>query len=122
MSKQRPTLKKLVNSNTLDIEQFQNKVIRPVIKMQHDLIIAVFLDYLATRKIDWDSKTIEQKDKIIHSSITKDSKLNQLYVGIIIGHFTNEELKKYFYHKSEFNRRIKQIILQRLKDNTSQIK
>ena len=38
--KLRPVLKNLINSNTSDLERFQNEVIRPIIKMQNNLLVA----------------------------------------------------------------------------------
>ena len=49
---ERPILSNLVMKGTLDIEKFQNEVIRPIIKMQHSLSIALFQDYIKQRKMD----------------------------------------------------------------------
>ena len=51
--KKRPILSDLVKGGTLDIEKFQNQVIRPIIKMQHSLLIALFQDYIKQRNIDF---------------------------------------------------------------------
>ncbi len=40
MNKERPVLTNLVNEGTSDIEKFQNEILRPIIKMQHELLIA----------------------------------------------------------------------------------
>jgi len=44
--KERPILSDLVNAGTSDVEKFQNEVIRPIIKMQHNLLIAFFKSYV----------------------------------------------------------------------------
>jgi hypothetical protein len=41
-NKVRPVLKNLINSNTSDLERFQNQVIRPIIKMQNNLLTVFF--------------------------------------------------------------------------------
>ena len=38
MTKERPIIKNIVSDKTLTIEIFQNATLRPIIKMQHDLI------------------------------------------------------------------------------------
>ena len=39
--KLRPILKNLINSNTSDLERFQNEVLRPIIKMIHNILILI---------------------------------------------------------------------------------
>ena len=51
--KERPVLENLVNVGTTEIEKFQNEVLRPIIKMQHNLLIASFNNYIQKRKIDF---------------------------------------------------------------------
>ena len=45
-SKVRPVLKNLINSNTSLIEKFQNEVLRPIIKMQNNLLVTFFKNYI----------------------------------------------------------------------------
>ena len=61
--KERPILSDLVNAGTSDVEKFQNEVIRPIIKMQHNLLIAFFESYVQQRKIDFISLTLEKKNQ-----------------------------------------------------------
>lgn len=119
--KERPILENLVNSQTTDIEQFQNKVIRPIIKMQHEVLITLFKDYLLKKKINFNSFTKEKKILKIQSILKTDSKFKTLLLGCILGQFSIEELKTYFFKTSEFNKRVSQIITQRLVDSLSEI-
>ena len=64
--KLRPVLKNLINSNTSDLERFQNEVIRPIIKMQNNLLVAFFNNYIRNRKIEFNKLEAEfQKKKSI---------------------------------------------------------
>lgn len=119
--KERPILSDLVNAGTSDVEKFQNEVIRPIIKMQHNLLIAFFKSYVQQRKIDFISLTLEKKTKHIRSMLTKDINFKNILLGSIIGHFSMDEFS--FYHKntSEVNRRIVQITKQRLQDSLSEL-
>ncbi|CAI8376295.1 MAG: Uncharacterised protein [Polaribacter sejongensis] len=119
--KERPILSDLVNAGTSDVEKFQNEVIRPIIKMQHNLLIAFFKSYVQQRKIDFISLTLEKKNKHIRSMLTKDINFKNILLGSIIGHFSMDEFS--FYHKntSEVNRRIVQITKQRLQDSLSEL-
>ena len=50
--KERPILKNLIKEGTSELEYFQNITIRPIIKMQHDLLILSLRTYLKKRKIE----------------------------------------------------------------------
>ena len=52
-NKLRPVLKNLINSNTSDLERFQNEVLRPIIKMQNNLLVSLFNNYISNRKIEF---------------------------------------------------------------------
>lgn len=116
-SKVRPQLSDLVNTGTLEIEKFQNEAIRPIIKMQHNLLIILFKNYIKKRKIDFHNLKIEKQKAKINSILTKDIIFKNLILGSIIGHFSDEELTLYLKDSSELKKRILQIIKQRLQDS-----
>lgn len=117
MNKERPVLANLLKENMSEAEIFQNKTLRPVIKMQHSLIIATFKNYLLKRKIDFTVLTDQKKRGRIKGILTKDSNYKNFTLGIIVGNFTLEEYNFYAVNSSEMNRRILQIITQRLQDS-----
>ena len=78
MTKQRPELKNIINEHTSDKEVFQNKVIRPIIKMQNDMIMNYFLNYAESRKLSFESRTTEQQRKVVESAMNKDIQLKNL--------------------------------------------
>ena len=121
MSK-RPVLQNLIKDNTLSTESFQNKTLRPIIKMQHPILIALFNNYLSDKKIDFQNLSINVKKDKIESILQKDSAFKKTIIGVIIGHFSNDELTNYFKNISEFDRRIRQIVAKRLQDSLDEIK
>lgn len=121
IKKERPILSDLVNAGTSDVERFQNKVIRPIIKMQHNFLIAFFKSYVQQRKIDFISLTLEKKNKHIRSMLTKDINFKNILLGSIIAHFSIDEFPFYHQKTSEVNRRIVQITKQRLQDSISEL-
>jgi hypothetical protein len=118
---QRPILSDLVNAGTLDIEKFQNEIIRPIIKMQHQLLISSFQNYVQKRKIDFSTLTEKKKRSRISSIYKTDNNYKNLTLGFIIGHFTFEEFTFYAANVSEVHKRILQIITQRIKDSIAYI-
>ena len=115
--KLRPILKNLINSNTTDLERFQNEVLRPIIKMQNNLLVALFKNYIRNRKIEFNKLKAEVQENKINSILTKDINFKNILLGSIIGHFNKNEIKIYLKSKSELNKRIIQIVKQRLQDN-----
>ena len=116
--KDRPQLSDLINTGTLEIEKFQNEAIRPIIKMQHNLLIIVFQNYLKQRKIDFTNLKKEKQKERINIILIKDVVFKNIILGSIIGHFSEEELIFYTKNTAELKKRIIQITKQRLQDNT----
>ena len=116
-SKVRPVLKNLINSNTSLIEKFQNEVLRPIIKMQNNLLVTFFKNYIKNRKIEFNKLGVEFQENKINSILTKDINFKNILIGSIIGHLNENEIKIYLKSKSELNKRIIQMLKQRLQDN-----
>ena len=64
---------------------------------------------------------IKKKKLKIKSIFEKDINFKNLILGIIIGHFSVEEYLSYTQNLTEFNKRVIQIIIQRLQDSLSEI-
>ena len=121
MNKERPVLEDLIKDNMSALELFQNKTLRPVIKMQHDLLIASFNTYKAKRKIDFSSLTDQKKRNKTKAIFVKDINYKNLTLGFIIGAFSLEEFSYYSLNASELNKRIIQIVIQRVQDSLPEI-
>ncbi|MHB0756679.1 glyoxalase [Polaribacter sp. M15] len=121
MKKERPILQDLVNESTTETEVFQNSVLRPIIKMQHPLLIAFFNTYLIKRKVDFTKLSEQKKRAKIKSVLEKDLQFKNQILGTVLGHFSLDEYKIYQNNSSEFNRRIKQIIIKRLQDSIDEL-
>ena len=115
--KKRPILSDLVKGGTLDIEKFQNQVIRPIIKMQHSLLIALFKDYIKQRNIDFIDLKKEKQLNRISTILKKDTNFKSIISGIVIGHFSLNELNFFVQNSSELKKRVTQIVKHRLEDN-----
>lgn len=95
-------------------EDFQNKTLRPIIKMQHDLLVAYFKAYLIVKKCKFGTlSNLKQRDYVT-AAFKKDSAFKLELRGLIIGHFTTDEFVIYSKNKSDFNKRILAMIQQRI--------
>jgi len=95
-------------------EYFQNTVLRPIIKFQNDLLIAVFLQFCRKYKNVFFDLSIEKKVLYIESVIAKDSKLRTSFRDMIIGLFSVQEYSEYLINASALNKRMTGIVKERL--------
>ncbi len=105
----------IANNQTSSEELFQNEVLRPILKLQNDLFIASFLNYITKNKTDFYSKTIDEKLAIIENTIQKDIKFRNTLKGIIIGLFTSDEYAVYVKNASNLNKRMMNLLTERLR-------
>jgi hypothetical protein len=96
-------------------ELFQNQTIRPILKLQNDLFIAVFINYVNKNKADFYSYSVEKKIQTIENSIQKDIKFRNSLKGIIIALFTIQEYDTYIQNSSSLNKRMMNLLVDRLK-------
>ena len=107
-------LTKTIKTEMSTEEYFQNTVLRPIIKFQNDLLIAVFLQYCTKFKNVFFEFPIEKKILYIESAITKDSKLRTSFRDLIIGLFSVEEYSEYLKKAPALNKRMTGIVKERL--------
>lgn len=96
-------------------ELFQNQVLRPILKLQNDLFIDVFLNYLVKNRIDFNTFSVEKKLTTIENSIQKDIKFRNSLKGMVIALFTIEEYALYIKNSSSLNKRMMGMLIERLK-------
>ncbi|MFG4002388.1 glyoxalase [Flavobacterium aquidurense] len=104
-----------VSAQSSPDELFQNQTIRPILKLQNDLFIAVFINYVNKNKADFYSYTVEKKLQTIENSIQKDIKFRNSLKGIIMALFTIEEYDIYIQNSSSLNKRMMNLLVDRLK-------
>jgi hypothetical protein len=113
----RPVLKKTLEFDTMSIEErFQNSTLRPVIKLQNPLLIEVFRNYINKHKGVFYELGLEKRLAYMENALMKDQKFRNALKGMIIGQFTVEEYLNYIKNSSSLNKRMMQLLLDRLKD------
>tara|TARA_B110001454_G_C12286669_1_gene253465 strand:+ start:72 stop:443 length:372 start_codon:yes stop_codon:yes gene_type:complete len=110
----RPVLN--VASKSVD-EDFQNRTLRPILKLQHSIILQVFSHFSLKQKTDVSMLTAEELDAYVGSVTKKNTVLRNQLLGLAIGQFTEEEFEAYKLNDAEFNKRILTMIGQRITDS-----
>jgi len=115
----RPLIPTIIDKNAVSsAELFQNRTLRPILKLQHDLLTAIFRQYIIKRKNAFHNLNVPKRVEYIENSIRKDLKLKILLVGVITGHFTLEEWALFIADEGELTKRMTNLLVQRL---TSQV-
>lgn len=95
-------------------EQFQNGTLRPIVKLQNPLLIEVFRNYISKHKNVFYDLSLEKRLAYIENAIHKDMKFRNSVKGMIIGQFTVDEYLTYIKNSSALNKRMMNIVKERL--------
>tara|TARA_B110000908_G_C10182778_1_gene416525 strand:+ start:448 stop:825 length:378 start_codon:yes stop_codon:yes gene_type:complete len=111
----RPEISSILKTKIFSAEEkFQNETLRPIIKLQHELILSYFKHYVERNKINISSLSFSQKTDLTKNLFNTDTRLKTELRGLIIGLFTLEEYKDYVSLSSHLNKRINTMIQQRI--------
>lgn len=105
-------------STSLSEEKFQNETLRPILKWQNELLLEVFRNYASKQKGVFFSLSPEKKEAYIENVIQKDIKFRNTIKGIVIGLFSLEEFQDYIKNSSNLNKRMMNLVIERLKSQS----
>jgi hypothetical protein len=97
--------------SSLEIEQFQNACLRPILKFQNDALLLFFKLHLSPTGLPLLKKELEDFIKL---RLQKDAILRNTMIGMVLALMSVEELSFYMSHKNELSKRIITILVQRL--------
>lgn len=106
-----------INNDMSSEERFQNLVLRPIVKFQKDLFIAVFKNYITKHKNVFYGLSLEKRIDYIENAIQKDMKFRNSLKGMVIGVFTIEEYLIYIENSSALNKRMMNLVKDSLLSN-----
>lgn len=105
-----------ITDNMSNDERFQNESLRPIIKLQNDLFLFVFQNYIEKRKNKFYELTLPKRVDYIAHAIQKDLKFRNSLKGMVIGQFTIEEYELYTHNSSALNKRMMNMVIKRIQD------
>ena len=100
--------------NASDEERFQNEVLRPIIKMQHDIILAYFQSYIDKMKLQLEGLTGYRKKEIVTNVFGKNQQFKSELRGMIVGQLTLKEFGQYSKMSVSLNKRINNMLQERV--------
>ena len=118
MEKVRPKLPDALTEGELKEEElFQNMVLRPVIKMQHDLLIMRVKSHFRSKRILFNLMDNKKRTAAIIQAFQNDHNLKKEIQGMIIGQLTVLEFQQYLKIERSINKRIIQMVRNRMIDS-----
>ena len=104
-----------INEQSSAEELFQNKTLRPILKLQNDLFVEVFTNYAVKQKGVFFTLSPDKKMAYIENTIQRDIKFRNSLKGMVIGLFTVQEYADYIQNSSNLNKRMMNMLVERLK-------
>lgn len=106
-----------ITENMSSEERFQNETLRPIAKLQDELLLAVFRNYITKHKNKFYELKLDKRLEYIENAIQRDIKFRNSLKGIVIGQFTLEEYERYIQNSSALNKRMMNIVKERIQSN-----
>jgi len=99
-----------------EIESFQNQTLRPILKYQNMVFVILFKSYIQKFRISFVSLNEEQQKECIVKAVGQNQLFKNTLIGVVLALFTEDELQIYCRNKSLINKRISNMLIQRLQD------
>lgn len=110
--KSRPAI--FLNKADSTEENFQNATIRPILKLQHNLIMTLSRQIFDKKKMKWEKLREQDAFEWLPIHIQKDIPFKNQLIGMVIGQFNLEELSQYLLFPKEMNKRIIHMVIERI--------
>lgn len=118
MDKVRPKLpSSLTEGDVKEEELFQNMVLRPLIKMQHDVLILRVKSYFTSKRVMFHVMDKHKRTLAIEKAFLSDNAFKKEIQGMITGQLTPDEFKMYLKWERSMNKRIVQMVRNRMIDS-----
>ena len=118
MEKVRPKLPDTLTEGELKEEElFQNMILRPVIKLQHDLLIMRVKSHFISKRVLFNVMDNKKRTEAIIQAFQSDHNLKKEIQGMIIGQLTVLEFQQYLKIERSLNKRIVQMVRNRMIDS-----
>ncbi|HEX8428452.1 hypothetical protein [Hymenobacter sp.] len=100
---------------------FLHHTLRPVLKLQNELLLAVVADFVRDHHVPLATASAADQQRLLTELLTRNVKLRYTVIGLISGLFTGAELAFYREHRSELNRRLLELAVRRVQDQVETV-
>ena len=100
---------------------FLHHTLRPILKLQNDLLLAVVADFVRDHHVPLAAAAAADQQRLLTELLTRNVKLRYTVVGLISAMFTTAELDFYRQNRSELNRRLLELAVRRVQDQAEAV-
>jgi hypothetical protein len=97
-----------------EIELFQNKYLRAILKYQHEYLNLFVLDCCKQMNPSLSNLPEKERKRFIRQTIQNNQALRNQCIGLIIGFLELDQFSWYLKHKTDCNKRILQMVEKRV--------
>ena len=95
------------------VADFQHQVLRPLLKLQHFILLATVADFAQDYRLPL-ARPEAELSAALTELLARNARLRATLVGLVVGLLTQPELAFYRQHRSELNRRLLDLAQQRV--------
>ena len=96
------------------VPDFLHQVLRPLLKLQHALLAATAADFAHDYHVPLAGAAPAEASRLLASLLARNTRLRATLAGIVVGLLTAEEFAFYRQHRAELNRRLLDLMAERL--------
>ena len=100
---------------------FLHHTLRPILKLQNELLLAVVADFVRDHHIPLAAASPADQQRQLTELLTRNVKLRYTVVGLVSGLFTTAELDFYRQHRAELNRRLLELAVRRVQEQVEAV-
>ena len=117
----RPFINIINNGDKTPLEEFQNAVLRPLLKLHSDEFVRILREYIMEYELQFGQLKDADKRFWIFEKLKRNVKLFSSLNELILKDLNSTEKLFYLKHKKELNKRLKEMLGQRLGSNLSKL-
>jgi hypothetical protein len=102
------------------VADFQHQVLRPLLKLQHPVLLAIVADFAHDYRLPLARAEAELRAALTEL-LARNARLRATVIGLVVGQLTQAELAFYRPHRSELNRRLLELAQQRILNSLSEL-
>lgn len=103
------------------VADFQHQVLRPLLKLQHAVLLATVADFAHEYRLPLLGELTEVQ-QVIGELLTRNTRLRATLTGVVSGLFTQAELAFYRQNRNELNRRLLDLAQQRVLSSLGELR
>lgn len=96
------------------VADFQQQVLRPVLKLQHVVLLATVADFAHDYRLPLATAAPTEASRLLTELLGRNARLRATVAGLALGMLTQPELAFYRRHRSELTRRLLDLAEQRV--------